>query len=451
VEFCGRTQPIFGGFFLAMIRSLARVLDIRPGEVYRVAVMASLLFMLLAANNLIKILRDSLFLGQHSVSELPYLYILVAIIAGAIIGAYTSYTVSLSLTRLILVTNAIILSNIVFFWFLLTYFNPHWSHYAFYIWSAIASVIAVAQLWTLANRIFTPDEGKRSFGLLMAGGTAGGIAAAFGVKWSLHLALESNHLLWCVAGLYLAASALVFWAEPRLEGKTSERFEQLNIPKDNEASGIGELLSGSRYIKTIATLILVSVIVSTLIDFQFKTSAKETYPSTAALAGFFSSYYGWLSAATFIAQVALTGKTLGKFGLNPSLYLTPGALLTGSLALMVWPSLLAATLTRMADTTLRNSIHRSSMEILYMALPAHVTKRIKTFLDVVVERVGDATAGFIILLYSLLSLNAYITYVHFVCVALIFVWILVIQFLGTASSGAADKGLSPQEFGLRDD
>jgi AAA family ATP:ADP antiporter len=96
-----------------------------------------------------------------------------------------------------------------FYWVLLTYIDRGWSHYAFYIWSAMVSVIAVAQLWTLANQIFNPDEGKRLFGLLTAGGTFGGAAAGFGAKWTLHLSVESNHLLWVVAGIYLTASLLL--------------------------------------------------------------------------------------------------------------------------------------------------------------------------------------------------------------------------------------------------
>jgi AAA family ATP:ADP antiporter len=417
------------------MQALLGCVNIRAGETFRVTVMASLLFLLIAANNLIKILRDSIFLGHHPVSELPYLYILVAIVAGGIIATYTKYTANLSLTRLILATDAIILSNIVFFWFLLTYFDTAWSHYAFYIWSAIASVIAVAQLWTLANQIFTVEEASRSLGFLAAGGTVGGVAAAFGVKWSLHLSVGSNHLLWCVAGLYLAALALVFWAAPRLKGERYEKtLDRLDNPQENNATSIGELLNGSRYLKTIAVLILVSVIVSTLIDFQFKASAKEIYPSREALAGFFSSYYGWLSVATLFAQVLLTGRTLNKFGLNSSLYLTPVALLTGALALVIQPTLLTAALTRMADATLRNSIHRSSIEMIYMPLPGNVKKTIKTFLDVVVERFGDAAAGFVILFFSLSLVKRYVTYVHFVCVALILVWITLIRFIRIGDS-----------------
>ena len=428
------------------MRMLSRFFDIRAAEIYRVGVIAALLFLLIAANNLIKILRDSLFLSGHSVSELPYLYILVAVIAGAIIATYTRYTANLSLVRLILATNAIILSNVVFFWFLLTFFDPGWSHYAFYIWSAMVSVIAVAQLWTLANQIFNPEEGKRLFGLLAAGGTVGGVAAGFGAKWTLHLSVESNHLLWVVGGIYVVASLLVFLARRRLrETSTAHGTETTSDEEPENADNVFTRLAASRYLKTIGAVILVSVIVSTLIDFELKFAAKEIYPSKSALAGFFSSYYGWLNVATFFFQVILAGKTLSKLGLGSSLHITPMALLPGALAIMAWPGLLAAALTRIADATLRNSIHRSSMEIIYMGVPVNLRKAIKTFLDVVVERVGDASAGFIILLFSLSSVAGYKTYLHFICVGLIFVWLVLIQFLRSGYAEAIRTGLVSDE------
>jgi AAA family ATP:ADP antiporter len=408
--------------------------------------MASLLFLLIAANNLIKILRDSIFLGQHSVSELPYLYILVAVCAGVIIATYTRYTAHLSLVRLILATNALIILMIAGFWFLFTYFDPGWSHYAFYVWSAIASVIAVAQLWTLINESFSPDEGKRLFGLLAAGGTLGGAAAGFGAKWTLHLSVESNHFLWVVGGIYLTASVLLLMTQRRLSETSPEKAVlSLNEIEPTTAENVFARLAESRYLKSIAAVILVSVMVSTHIDFQLKTAAKEIYPSKSALAVFFSSYYGWLSVATFFTQVVLTGKTLSTLGLYPSLYITPGVLLTGTSAIMIWPGLLAAALTRIADAALRNSIHRSSMEVIYMAVPAGVKKSIKTFLDVVLERVGDASAGFMILLFGVSSMAGYKTYVHSMCVVLIIVWMVLILFLRTGYSEALRQGVLPQE------
>ncbi len=414
-----------------MIQRLSHFLDIRTGEAYRVGVIASLLFFLIAANNLIKIIRDTVFLSHHPVSELPYLYIVVAIVAGVLIALYGRYISNLPVTGLILVTNAIVILNIIFFWFLLTFLDPGWSHYAFYIWSAIAGVIAVAQAWTLTNEIFSASEGKRLFGLVAAGGTLGGAAAGFGTQWAVGHFVEINDLLWVLAGIFFIASVLVFRIDRRLRRIYYKR--QLELPKTAEpvsAGNIGALLTNSRFLKTIAALILISVIVSTLIDFELKTTAKQAYPSEEALARFFSSYYAWLSVAAFFAQVVLTGKALTTFGLISSLYLTPGALLVGVLAIMTWPSVLAAAMTRMTDAVLRNSVQRSSMEVLYMSLPTGVKKGIKTFLDVVVERAGDATAGFIIL-FTLSYTGTYNTYVHFVCIALILVWMLVIALLRT--------------------
>lgn len=433
------------------MKRLRRVFDIKSTEIVRVGIIASLLFFLVGANNLIKILRDSVFLSHHAVSELPYLYISVALIAGLVIATYTRFTARMSLLRLVLATNAFILSNIVFFWIVLTYFDPGWSHYAFYIWSAMVSVIALSQIWTLANQLFNPDEGKRLFGLLTAGGTLGGAAAGLGAKWSIHLSLETNHLLWIVAALYLLASGLVLYSRKWLHVTGTEDGLQSKHKQSPEMPvGLFAVLRSSKYIETIGVIIFASVIVSTLIDFSFKTAAKETYPSRMALAVFFSNYYVWLSVATLLTQTILTRKAITKLGFHSSLYVMPLALSVGTISIMIWPSLAANALTRIGDATLRNSIHRSAMEITYMAVPVEVMRRIKTFLDVVVERVGDASAGFIILLLTFAG-GTYLTYVHFLCLALIIVWIALTPFLQIGYSRAFRKGLVPSESRVGDD
>ncbi len=391
--------------------------------------MALLLFFVIAANNLIKIIRDSVFLSHHSVSELPYLYILVAVIAGALIAAYRRHISTLPVTRLVLTTNGIILINTILFWFVLTFFNPGWSHYAFYVWSAIVGAIALAQAWTLISEMFSAGEGKRLYGLVAAGGTVGGAVAGFGTKWVLQLSLDVNHLLWFVVVLFVAASALVLSAHRRLNEETRPRRAFFGVSDDAGAGTVGTLPGGSRYFKAIAMLILVSAVVSTLIDFNFKVVAKETYPSKQTLAGFFSSYYAWMSIATFFTQTLLTGRVLRALGLIPSLYVTPGILLAGSAGIFVSPGLVMAAVTKVADAALRNSIHRSSMEIVFVALPEDVRKLARTFLNVVVERLGDAAAGFIILFYSLVSAGPKITHVHFICVGLIGAWMLLIALL----------------------
>lgn len=86
-----------------------------------------------------------------------------------------------------------------------------------------------------------------------------------------------------------------------------------------------------------------------------------------------------------------------------------------------------------------------------MAVPVSVMRRVKSFLDVVVERVGDASAGFIILLFSFASTATYLSYVHFVCVALIVVWVRAIYLLQTADAEALRKRLLSSESLATDD
>jgi ATP:ADP antiporter, AAA family len=121
---------------------------------------------------------------------------------------------------------------------------------------------------------------------------------------------------------------------------------------------------------------------------------------------------------------------LTTLALKPSLYVTPGTLLIGSLAIIIRPGRVAVVLTRMADGAFRESIYRSGIESLYMPLSGNVKKTVKTFLDVVIERTGDATAGFIILIAICVTASSY-TYLRFACVALIVVWILMIALLRT--------------------
>src|SRR5689334_5099968 len=95
--------------------SLLRFFDIRPGELRRVGIMVALIFFLLAANNVIKVTRDALFLSRFPIDHLPYVYLLAAVFAGLIIAAYSRYTLLIPLYKLILVSNAFIISNIVAF------------------------------------------------------------------------------------------------------------------------------------------------------------------------------------------------------------------------------------------------------------------------------------------------------------------------------------------------
>ena len=196
----------------SLTTNLSPLFDVRAGEASRIGLMAAFLFFLLAANNVIKTVRDSLFLSHFPITQLPYVYLLAAVFASVVIGTYSRYTAKLSLSQIILGSHAFIISNVIIFWLLIAFYDFGWVLYAFYIWSAIMGLVVVAQFWTLANDLFTPREGKRLFGILTAGGTLGGMMGGFGASWAVKLLSGTNQLLWLIVALFGGAFAAAWLA-----------------------------------------------------------------------------------------------------------------------------------------------------------------------------------------------------------------------------------------------
>ena len=314
--------------------------------------MAAFLFFLLAANNVIKIVRDSLFLSRFPITQLPYVYLLAALVAGAVIAIYSRYARRLSLSQVILGSHAFIILHVIIFWLLISFYDFGWVLYAFYIWSAIVGLVVVAQFWTLANDMFNPREGKRLFGVLTAAGSLGAMTGGLAANFAVKFFFGTYQLLWFIVALFAGAFGLV-WFGVRQNARSANHREEVTPSeiKERDASSIVGTLRSSRYLQTIAVLSFVSVIVSTLIDYQFKAAAKEAYPSPDASGRFLWFHYAWLSIVTMFVQVWLTGRFLMGFGLTPSLLLLPLTLFAGSVGLLVWPGLFAATANRFAEAS----------------------------------------------------------------------------------------------------
>ena len=427
--------------------NISRFFDIRPSELRRVGIMVALLFFLLAANNVIKVVRDSLFLSRFLISDLSYVYLLVALLAGGIIAVYTRYTAGLPFHQLILGSHAFIISNVIVFWYLIVFLNFAWAIYAFYIWSAIVGILAIAQFWTLADLIFTSREAKRLFGIFAAGGSLGAILGGFASGWLVGLFESTDELFWFIGILFAGAFGVVWLARNELcelkSAAEEEILEKRDMKANQQTSALGAIRA-SRYLQLIAGAIFVSVVVSTLIDFQFKAAAKAAYASPMRLTAFFGSYYAWLAVITFFGQVVLTRRFLTGFGLIPSLLALPMSLFAASLGILLWPGLFSTAATDLTDAVLRPGVNQSGMEILYLPLSANIKKQVKTFLDVVLQRFGDGAAGLIVLVCAVFMVQVDPASLAYFALPLIVIWAVCTFFLRNAYVEELRTGLETQ-------
>jgi hypothetical protein len=71
-------------------------------------------------------------------------------------------------------------------------------------------------------------------------------------------------------------------------------------------------------------------------------------------------------------------------------------------------------------------VNQSGVEILYLPLSATVKKRVKTFLDVVLQRLGDGAAGLIVLFYALFMMQSEPASLAYFALGLVIIWAVFI-------------------------
>jgi hypothetical protein len=138
------------------------------------------------------------------------------------------------------------------------------------------------------------------------------------------------------------------------------------------------------------------------LDYQFKELAQASFTSEEGLASFFGAFYGWTGALALLLQIFLVGRLLAAAGVAWALSLLPLLLLFGSAGMLVVPSLILVTLVRGGDASLRKSVYRSALELLYVPVPSLLRRKTKTFIDSIVDSVAEGVgAGIIFLLVTL--------------------------------------------------
>jgi hypothetical protein len=299
--------------------------------------------------------------------------------------------------------------------------------------------------------MFNPRDGKRLFGMITAGGTLGAMVGGLAASWAVSFLFGTQQLLWLVVALLAGAFAMAGLAlseRDRLIAVNRRENGAVQETAPQDSRGILKEILGTGYLRAIAAVIFVSVLVSTLIDYQFKAAAKLAYPSADALAGFFGSYYAWLSAITMFGQLWLTGKVLTGLGLGPSLLFLPTTLLAGLLSLLAWPGLMAATATRLAEASLRTSINQSGVQILYLPIPDAIKEKVKIFLDVTVERLADGMAAVIILLFSFALAGNPVTFLGYFSIVLVAIWFTLVFRAHAGYVDALRRSLTYHEVSL---
>ena len=106
--------------------------------------------------------------------------------------------------------------------------------------------------------------------------------------------------------------------------------------------GAMRLIRESAYLKSIAALILIAALTTTIAGWQFKAIAKQAVPATDELAMFFGTFNMIAGLMSLVLQLVLTSRVLRTVGVGPALFIVPTAMLMGSTGVWLLGTLVAA-------------------------------------------------------------------------------------------------------------
>lgn len=408
-----------------MNRLLESIFGMRPEERPVALLMALYNYLLLITFYLLKPVRDSLFLVERGASELPFVFILTTAVIIPVAGFHTRAGRRYDLGRVIdSVSILLVISLIALRW--LISLNTAWGTYALYAWVSIYGVLVTSQFWLFANAVFTPAEAKRVFALLSLGAILGAITGGEVTGLLIEqFGVSSHNLLWIAAGLLTASIGLVQYIRRRSPA-WPERIDRKKHKNVEEQHKLGlstalNALGGSRHLLIVVGVIVLTVLTTTIVDFQFKTFVSRAYPQEESLATFMGRFYGRVSIVALIVQFALSPYLLRIYGIGGTLALLPAMLAMGTLGMLFAPGLIAVTLLRGSEQSLKHSVDRTGRELLFVPVDLEMKKRTKVFIDLFVDQ-GTQGLGGVLLLFFTLALGFDVYALSFVVLVLVGAW-----------------------------
>ena len=388
---------------------LSRVVHIKPGEETLVVLLFSCFFLITAPHTIIKALRYADLLQKRGSKGLPIAYLSAAIVAGLVVLFHSKIQARFSNQRLMLSSLAFfVLSGSVFSALLQMDLGRESAllSYVVWVWGVVLVAVLVTQFWLIINEVFNPREAKRLIGFCgsggILGGMCGGLLAKFltdsgGAKFLLPLACAL--LLLCA---YIVKMVYIVYKKTPSFVDRSDTERKIAEPQQYNLMDSFDAVRKNKHLILIASIIVVTVIISTFIDFHFSSVVEEFYGGKEAKQAFFGLFLFWLNTVAFFLNVLFTSFSLKNLGIRLTLLFTPLALLIGSVVVLLAPfALIPAIAIKGADDGLGFSLQQSVREFLYIPVSSELKQKSKLFIDIFIKRFSTVIASVLLLIFAL--------------------------------------------------
>ena len=425
-----------------MKRMLARVVAAQPHEMRALLWSFAYFFCLLAGYYVLRPVRDEMGLAS-GIKNLPWLFTATFFVMLAVVPIYGALVARLPRQRFIPLVYHFFVINIVIFWVLLTQgIALAVTAQVFFVWISVFNLFAVSVFWSFMADLYGAEQGKRLFGFIAAGGSAGallGPSIAAGLAEPIgcaNLLLIAALLLECAVfcAMRLEAAAAVFKASAQESTPTAP------VSKGFGGSWIGGILMivRSPYLAGIATWVALLSLAGTFLYFQQANIVAALTDDPNKRTAIFARIDLAVSLLTVIVQFLATGKLIKRFGAGPATAFLPFVFAAGFIALwatpMLWVVIAFQALQRAANFAIANP----AREVLFTVVEREEKYKAKNVIDNVVFRGSDALSGW--LFSALRGLGLELGSISLATVPVAACWLALSLALGRAHERKATDG-----------
>ncbi len=388
----------------ALHRLVARVVPVKPAELSALLWSFAYFFSLLAGYYVLRPLRDQMGIAG-GVRNLPWMFTATFVVLLVAQPLYGALVARLPRARFIPFVYHFFVANLALFWLMLAlHVATVWVARVFFVWVSVFNLFAIVVFWSFMADIFTSEQGKRLFGFIGAGGTAGALLGPVITIW-LSVPLGPVNLL-LVAIAFLEFAVLCAHrlekaaragghvpAKPRAEPVTPPAAEGPRIGGSAFAA-IAELF-GSPYLLGVAAWVSLLSFGGTFLYYQQANIVSSTIHDPALQTRLFAGIDLAVGLLTLATQSFVTARFLRRFGVAPAAAALPAVYVVAFAALALAPGLAAVIFFQTIQRTMNFAISNPARQVFYTVVSREAKYKAKNLIDVVLFRGSDALYGWL--------------------------------------------------------
>jgi AAA family ATP:ADP antiporter len=388
-------------------RFLGLFAEVRAGEGPTAALLTLNVFLLLTTYYVVKPVREALILVEGGAEMKSYLSAGQAVLLLGAVPFYAALASRMSRRRLINAVTLFFTGCLGLFYLLARLHVP--LGVTFFLYVGVFNLMVIAQFWSFANDLYTPEEGKRLFSIVAFGASSGAVLGSF-VAGRLIGPLGVYQLLLVAAGLLFVSLLITNSVDARERDRAALRAAARAAEAVAPIGGEGAFRSvlRDRYLLWIALLMLFLNWVNTngeyILGRTVARAAAEAVASGAAnglsegqyIGKFYADFFLVVNWTGLVVQLFLVSRILKYLGVRVAILFLPVIALGGYALLAFYPILTAVRWAKTAENATDYSLQNTVRQVLFLPTTREQKYKAKQAIDTFFVRAGDVLSAALI-------------------------------------------------------